>query len=195
VNEQIPWLPAFAAQRGLRYEEDADERWLRAWEPYTTLRVAIGYAHAVHATGQFGSLSVARMEMPTPYPLPGGGIASAFAWVAIVQDERIDTKAAVSNDTGIMAEPRETVALRVHKTGDAGFDRVFASFAASDADLARAVTPSLRKLLLGWNVPLHAELRQGGFILAPVALPTDPASFAWLLNALPMFGEKASKRG
>lgn len=194
MSEFLPWLPAFAAQRGLRYEADADERWLRAWEPYTTLRVAIGYAHALHATGQFGSMSVARMELTTPYPLPTGGTASAFAWIAIVQDERIDTKAAVSNDTGILAEPRDTIALALRRTGDFAFDRVFASFAATDADLARAVTPSLRKLLLSWNLPVHAELRPGGFIVSPVSLPPDPTSLAWFLGALPVFGEKASKR-
>lgn len=193
--ENLPWLASFAAQRGLRYEADADERWIRVWEPYTTLRVAIGYAHSMLATGKYGSMTIARMEASTPFPLPTGGTASAFCWIAIVQDERIDTKAAVSNDTGLMAEPRDAIALGLRRTGDFYFDRAFASFAASDDDLARAVTPSLRKLLLGWNVPLHAELRQGGFILAPVALPPDPTSLAWFLSALPAFGDKASKRG
>ena len=37
----MSWIEAFAAQRGLRYEADVDERWLRAWEPYTTLKVPV----------------------------------------------------------------------------------------------------------------------------------------------------------
>jgi len=194
VAEVIPWLGGFAAQRGLRFEADADERWLRAWEPYTTLRVAIGYANALSATGPHGSMSVARMELTTPYPLPTGGTASAYAWIAIVQDERVDAKAAVSNDAGLLAEPRDLVTLPLRRTRDATFDRVFASFAATDEDLARAVTPSLRRLLLSWNLPVHAELRPGGFIVSPVNLPPDPTSLAWFLGALPIFGEKASKR-
>ena len=54
------WIDAFAQSRGLRYEPEADERWLRAWEPYTTLKVPFRYEHALHATGANGSISVAR---------------------------------------------------------------------------------------------------------------------------------------
>ena len=196
--ESLPWVASFGAQRGMRYEADADERWFRAWEPYTSLRVAIGYAHSLSATGRGGSMSVARMEVPTAFPLPGpagGGTASAYAWIAIVQDERIDTKLALSNDAGLLAEPRDAVGLPIHKTGDRSFDRVFATFASSPADVAHALTPSLRRLLLGWHVPLHVELRPGGFIVSPVALKPDPASLSWFLDVLPIFGHKASKRG
>ena len=49
------WIDAIARQRGLRYEPDADERWLRAWEPYTTLKVPFRYEHALSATGGSGS--------------------------------------------------------------------------------------------------------------------------------------------
>jgi hypothetical protein len=195
--ENLVWLPGFATQRGLRYEADADERWFRAWEPYTTLRVALGYAHALNATGRAGSMSLARMEVPAPYPLPAPamGTASAYAWVAIVQDERIDRRVAVSNDTGVLAEPRDLIALPVQKTDDAAFDRTFATFGASREDVAHALTPSLRKLLLSWNIPVHAELRPGGFIVCPVALKPDAVSLSWFLDVLPIFGEKASKRG
>lgn len=193
--ESLPWIPAFAAQRGLRYEADADDRWLRAWEPFATLRVAIGFAHALTATGRGGSMSLARMEVQTQYPLPTGGTASAYAWIAIVQDERIDTRVAVSNDAGVLAEPRDLVSLPIQKTGDAQYDAVFATFAASPADVERGLTASLRRLLLGWNIPVHAELRPGGFIVCPVALRADASSLAWLLDALPVFGAKASKRG
>jgi hypothetical protein len=194
--EHLPWLPAFAAQRGLRYEADADDRWIRAWEPYTTLRVAIGYAHALSSTGRGGSMTLARMEVPTPYPLPPPqtGTASAFAWVAIVQDERIDRRLAVSNDTGVLAESRDVIAMPLQTTGDPAFDRTFATFASSKGDVSHALTPSLRRLLASWNVPLHVELRPGGFVVSPVALKADAASLSWFLDVLPIFGEKASKR-
>jgi hypothetical protein len=190
------WIAAFAQQRGLRYEPDADERWLRAWEPYTTLKVPFRYEHALHATGANGSISVARavLEMPappTPAPLPAHEVGT---WIAIVQDVRIKAKAAVTCDFGsVFAEPIELASMPRLATGDAAFDHVFASFAGSEEDLMTAITPSLRRLLLSWRVPVHAETRAGGFILAPVSLSPDDRGLAWMLDAVHVFGDKATK--
>jgi hypothetical protein len=92
------------------------------------------------------------------------------------------------------AEPPDLVPMAPRRTGDAAFDRTFAAYAPSDDELARAVTPSLRKLALSWRIPLHFEVRPGAFVLAPVALAADAASLAWLLGAVQFFGEKAAKR-
>ena len=78
-------------------------------------------------------------------------------------------------------------------SGDAAFDHVFASFAESGEALAQALTPSIRKLLLGWRVPVHAEFRPGGFVLAPVSVTADEKGLTWMLNAVHLFGEKATK--
>jgi len=199
VTGPIGWIEAFAAQRGLRYEPDADERWLRAWEPYSTLKVPVRYEHALHATGGTGSLSIARavVELAAPAPPPGSpvlGTPEVGTWIAIVQDVRITAKAAVTSDFGgIFAEPLDLVPMMRRSTGDRTFDHVFAAFAESDEELARAVTPSVRKLLLGWRVPVHAETRGGGFVLAPVSVAPDPQGLAWMLNAVHLFGEKATK--
>src|SRR3954452_3247803 len=96
------WIDAVARQRGLRYEAEADERWLRAWEPYTTLKVPFRYEHALLSTGANGSISIARavLEMPsvaTPAALPPVEVGT---WIAIVQDVRIKSKAAVTSDFG-----------------------------------------------------------------------------------------------
>ena len=90
------WIEQFAAQRGLRYEADADERWLRAWEPYTTLKVPMRYEHALHATGGTGSLSIARavVELPAPPPPAPPQANEVGTWIAIVQDVRMKAKAA-----------------------------------------------------------------------------------------------------
>src|SRR5262252_191339 len=94
------WIDAIARQRGLRYEPDADERWLRAWEPYTTLKMPVRYEHALYATGASGSLTIARFSVPTEVMAPSGGVAQvdASAWICIAQDLRVEGKAAVSND-------------------------------------------------------------------------------------------------
>jgi hypothetical protein len=190
------WIAAFAQQRGLRYEPDADERWLRAWEPYTTLKTPFRYEHALHATGANGSISVARAVIelpppPSPVPMPPGEFGT---WVAIVQDVRIKAKAAVTCDfASVFAEPLELVSMPRLPSGDPAFDHVFASFAPTSEELAAAVTPSVRRLLLSWRVPVHAELRAGGFILAPVSLSPDDRGLAWMLDAVHLFGEKAAK--
>jgi hypothetical protein len=196
VAGPVYWIEQFAAQRGLRYEADADERWLRAWEPYTTLKVPIRYEHALLATGGTGSLSIARavVELP-PAPPPALQVPTEVGtWIAIVQDVRMTARAATTSDfAGVFGEPVELASMVRRPSGDPTFDHVFASFAESADDLARALTPSLRKLLLGWRVPLHAELRPGGFVLAPISVSADEKGLAWMLNAVHLFGEKATK--
>jgi hypothetical protein len=196
----IYWIDAFAQQRGLRYEPEADERWLRAWEPYTTLKVPFRYEHALHATGANGSISVARavLELPSA-PSPSGALMPApevGTWIAIVQDIRIKTKAATTSDFGsVFAEPLDLASMLRIPTRDTAFDHVFASFADNKEDLAAAITPSVRRLLLTWRVPIHAETRPGGFILAPVSLSPDDRGLAWMLDAVHLFGDKATKTG
>jgi hypothetical protein len=201
VTDAIGWLAAYADRHRLTYEPDADERWPRAFEPFATLRTPIRYAHALHATGDGGSVSIARFYVDGPSaPDARGGpqAAEPSAWVALVQDVRLSgaTVAAASDarPASPFAEPSDLVILPRRATRDAAFDRAFATFAPSDADVARALTPSVRKLVLSWRIPLHFEIRPGAFLLAPVALPADPASLAWLLGAVQFFGEKAAKR-
>jgi hypothetical protein len=192
------WIDAFARSRGLRYEPEADERWLRAWEPYTTLKVPFRYEHALHATGGSGSISIARAVLDMgagPAAAPSMPAYEVGTWIAIVQDVRITAKAAVTSDFGSpFAEPLDLVSMQRLSTGDAAFDHVFASFSATPEDLATGITPSVRRLLLSWRVPVHAETRAGGFILAPVSLSPDERGLGWMLDAVHLFGEKATKR-
>lgn len=193
--QPVPWIAQYAARKGLKYEPDADERWLRVWEPYTTLKTPIRYDHALEATGESGSLTVARFHVTAPVMGPNGWTeGEASAWIAIAQDVRIAASAAATCDVGrVFGEPIDLVTMPRRVTGDAAFDHAFASFAPTKDDLERGITPSLRKLLLGWRVPLHFELRPGGFILAPIALRPDADSLSWLVRSVHMFGDKAAK--
>jgi hypothetical protein len=191
----VPFVAEYAGRQGFRYRPDADERWLRAWEPFATLRTPVRYEHTVEATGDEGSFTISRVVMTVPSPtltIPEG---EASAWIAIVQDPKIDAVAAGTSDAGLVfGESRDLVVLPRRPTGDERFDLAYATFARDDAALSRAVTPSLRRLLLGWRLPLHFELRLGGFVLAPVGLRYDADSLAWLVRSLPLFGQKAVKR-
>ena len=193
MSEAWGWLAAYAEKHGLSYEPDADERWLRAFEPFATLRTPIRYAHALNATGGAGSVSIARLFVTDEQ---NGREDSC--WIAIAQDVRLvgARVAAVSEarPPSPFAESPELLSIPRKPTRDATFDRAFATFATVDADIPRALTPSVRKLALSWRIPLHFEIRPGVFILAPFTLPADPSSLAWLLGAVQFFGEKAAKR-
>lgn len=189
------WMAAYASQKGFRYEPEADERWMRAWEPYVTLRVPARYEHALQATGELGSLTIARLVVEAPAGPAGVAPRDGSSWIVIAQDVRIEHVMAASCDTGgVFSDPLEHVAMTRRASGDPAFDRVFAAFAPTSDDLHKGLTPSLRKLVLGWQTPLHFELRRGGFVLAPVNLASDPQSLAWLVRAVHLFGEKATKR-
>lgn len=208
MTEPQAWLTAYAARKGLAYEPDADERWIRAWEPFTTIRTPIRYEHALSATGGSGSITIARfvVELAAPPDVPDAMPSEAAAWIAIVQDVRLEAhaRAAATCDfapdrTGVLrprvfGDPLDLITMPRRSTGDAAFDHAFASFAPTAEDLARAITPSVRKLTLGWRIPLHFEVRPGGFILAPTLLAPDGQSLSWLLGAAQFFGEKAAKR-
>lgn len=174
----MEWLAGYAARAGLRYVPEADERWLRAWEPYATLRVPVRYEHLLEGP----ALTVAR------FVLDGG----ANAWIAIAQDDRVRGRAAVTNDgTRAFGDGPDLVAMPRCPTGDPVFDAAFAVFAPSRDELGLALTPGVRRVTLSWRTPVHLEVRPGGVVLAPVALRADPASLGWLLQAVATLARKA----
>ena len=175
---RVPWLVEYAASKGFRYTAEADERWMRAWEPYATLRVPVRYEHLLEGP----ALTVAR------FVLDGG----ASAWIAIAQDDRVRGRAAVTNDGTRSFGDGELVTMPRRHTGDAAFDATFAAFAPSSDELGLAVTPGVRRVALSWRTPVHFEVRPGGVVLAPVALRADPASLGWLLQAVATLTRKAS---
>lgn len=194
MSVPVPWIAHFAATRGFRYEPDADERWMRVWEPFATLRVPLRYEHALSATGEIGSLTLSMIVHEVPAPHLAQGKREVAAWLAIVQDVRIKGKFALTSDRQLLfGEPLDLVAMPRQSGGDAWFDGVFATYGESQAAVAEALTPSLKKLVMGWQTPLHAEVRPGGFVLCAAALPPDHAGLAWLADATTQFGAKATK--
>jgi hypothetical protein len=183
----IPWIEAAALARGLHYEPEADERWLRAWEPYTTIRIAQNYSHALLATGNVGSLTLSRMTVLSP--------RGEFAcWCAIVQDARVSGSFALTNDRlSPFAEASNLITVPRFATGHQEFDAQFTAYSRTAIDGRISVSPSLRKLLLRWNTPVHLELRAGGFILLPTAVRADAEGLHWMLDAVKVVGDKAVK--
>lgn len=181
----IPWLEQFAMRQGARYEPEADDRWLNSWEPFLTLRVGERYEHSVSQTDAHGSRTVARCIVQTPS-------GDAATWLLIAQDERLLGHAATSSDTrSPFVEP--SIPLARQRTGNPAFDAAFASYAPSPEDCQAALGPSVQKLLLSWQLPVHVEVRPGGLILAPVTLPADPERLEWLWQMPLVLAQKAAK--
>ena len=188
MAEPVPWVADFAARAGLSYEPEPDERWLRVWEPYVTLRNPIRYEHALSSTGTTSALTVARFVLA-----PRGDYAVGDeAWIAIAQDERLHGTAAATSDTGPIFRDDAT-SLPRWRTGDAAFDAAFAAFADSQDTCGRVLNASIRALALGWRTPVHFEVRPGGLVLAPVDLRPDAPSLTWLLDATRVLANKAAK--
>jgi hypothetical protein len=188
MPEPVPWLVDFAMRAGLRYEAEPDERWLRVWEPYVTLRTPIRYEHAVSSTGETTALTIARFVLT---PRDGYAVGDE-GWIAIGQDERLlGARVAATNDVNPIYRD-ENASLPRRMMGDPAFDAAFATFAPTESDLV-SINSRVRKLVLGWRAPVHFEIRQGGYVLAPTALRPDAASLAWLLDAARVFSAKAGK--
>jgi hypothetical protein len=188
MAEAVPWLTDFALRAGLKYEPEPDERWLRVWEPFVTLRNPIRYEHALSTTGMTSALTVARFVLA-----PREGLAGDEGWIAVGQDERLVAPTgivAATSDTSPVF--RDETGLPHRLTGDAEFDATFATFAESDG-VAAVLNAGLRRLALGWHAPIHFEIRPGGYVLVPIALRPDPQSLAWLLDAARVFANKAAK--
>lgn len=195
MTQPVFWIADYAARAGLRYEPDADERWLRVWEPYATLKTPLRYSHALDLKVPNGSMMIARFELPIDAPKQGQFTPRGpEAWIVIAQDERLmgGRVAATCDAGGVFGEPLDLVPLPRRTTGDAAFDHVFATFSETVEDLAR-ITPSLHKLLLSWRAPVHFELRKGGFILAPVGVRADAPGLGWIVQAAQVFADKAAK--
>ncbi len=188
MAESVPWIAEYALRAGLTYEPEPDERWLRVWEPYVTMRTPIRYEHALSATGTTNALTVARFVLS---PREGFAVGDE-GWIAVGQDERLTGRVAATNDASPIFRD-DAVSLPRHPTGDAAFDAVFATYAESETALATSLGDSVRKLTLGWRAPIHFEIRAGGYILAPVALRPDATALAWLLDAARVFANKAAK--
>jgi hypothetical protein len=187
VAEAVPWLVDYALRAGLKYEPEPDERWLRVWEPYVTLKNPIRYEHALSTTGTTSALTVARFVLA---PREGFAVGDE-GWIAVGQDERLAGTVAATSDVSSVF--RDEVSLPRQSTGDPAFDAVFATFAPSADAITAILNPNVRRLALGWQTPIHFEIRPGGYVLAPVALRPDPPSVAWLVDAARVFANKVAK--
>ncbi len=186
MAEAVPWLVDFALRASLKYEPEPDERWLRVWEPYVTLRNPIRYEHALSSTATTTALTVARFVLA---PRDGYAVGDE-GWIAVGQDERLKGHAAATSDVSPIFRD-DAVSLPQQRTGDPAFDRVFATFAPDEVQ-AQLVNGSVRKLALGWGAPIHFEIRAGGYVFVPIAARPDPASLAWVIDAARVFADKAS---
>jgi hypothetical protein len=189
-REPLPWLAQYAESTKLRYEPEADERWIRVWEPLLTVAPAYGFSNALSMTSDERSVTMARM-------MTEGFGRRLYAWAAFVQDTRVlsrlGTPVATTSDANSPFCASQVAGSTRRMTGDQAFDQVFRSYAAEEAMLGARLGTGVRSLLLGWRVSLHLEVRNEGFALVFPQLPADPPSIAWMFDAIVLLGRKIAE--
>lgn len=174
----------------MRYDADPDERPLRVFEPFVTLRRPRRYEHMLHVVRDAGSLWLGRVKVEIE-----GQRSCAESWIALGQGRHFGSAAAASrHDPTPFNQDAHDADLAPQTMPYPDFAAAFHVFAESRADARDAIPRGLQELMLGWGLPLHCELRPDIFVLAPVTLPFDEPSLTWLLAAAKLFGTTAAQR-
>lgn len=188
-SEQIA---AWARYRGHPYAAVPAEHELRSWEPFWVLVSPLRYYNAIWVkTGQVAATLV------EPWCAAEGAEPLGRSLLAFVAHPGLRYRAAARVGATFMtrvaflgeAPPRE------QRLGDVVWDAKATSFGATPEDAARGLSPSLRRLLLGWGFEGHIELRPGGLLLHLADAEPRPGDYERLLAWLPMVLEKALKQG
>ncbi len=186
-SEQIA---AWARRRGYPFTATPELGWYRAWEPFFTLVSPAYYFSAVQC--MIERTSVVLVE---PWCAVGDAEPLGRAVLAFVSHPGIRHRAAARAGGNHMtrvsflgqSRPQE------QQTGDSAWDNQAVTFASSPLEAVRALTPSLRKLLLGWNFEGHIELKPGGLVLHVADALPRPEDYERLLGWIPMVLDKALK--
>jgi hypothetical protein len=183
-------IAAWALHRGFPYRAVPDEPWYRAWEPFWTLLSPLAYFNAVHVPSP-----QAQLVLVEPWYADDGFVPERRSLLAFLAHPALRHRAAARigasklTRVAFLGEPRPPE----QSTGDTEWDHLALTLAASHLDAVRAFTPSLRKLLLGWNFEGHIEIMRGGLVLhLEDALPC-PEDYERVLRWCPMLLEKALK--
>jgi hypothetical protein len=180
----------WAYKRNLPYQPTPEPDWYRAWEPFLTMVSPARYHNAVQCP--LGSSQVVLAE---PWAAVGDLEPLGRTLMAFVTHGALRYRAAAriggSHLTRVSflgsAPPRQ------QSTGDTEWDNRAITFADTPLEAVRAFTPSLRKLLLGWDFEGHIEIRPGGLVFHLATSRPIPSDYERLLAWMPMVLDKANK--
>lgn len=183
-------LAAWARLRGVYCHGSPEDSWFRAWEPFWVLISPLRYFNAIQL--RHGDTQTVLVE---PWYAEDGFEPQRRSLFAFVSHHGLKYRAA----TRIGASKLTRVAFlgenkpQEQSTGDVEWDNVALTYAPSPLDAVRAITPSLRKLLLGWSFEGHLELKHGGLLLHLENAQPIPSDCERVLNWIPTILEKALK--
>jgi hypothetical protein len=186
-SEQIA---AWARSRGFPFTATPEPAWYRAWEPFFTLVSPAAYFSAVRCTAAQSTVVLVEPWCAVGDAEPLGRTVLAFVSHPQLR-HRAAARAGGSHMTRVSflgeSRPQE------QQTGDSAWDDLAVTYASSPLEAVRALTPSLRKLLLGWNFQGHIELKPGGLVLHVADALPRPADYERVLGWIPMVLDKALK--
>lgn len=183
-------IVAWASRSRLGYQIAPDLSWYSEWEPFDTLVAPSRYFNAVELF-----VADARVVVVEPWSAIGDTTPLGRTLFAFVQHaglkHRASARIGASHLTRVtfLGTPPPTQQF----IGDPEWDDVAMTYADSPLDAARALTPSLRKLLLAWNFEGHLEIRPGGFVLHVAGVLPTPTDYERLSKWVPPLLEKALK--
>ena len=165
---------------------------------WQALRTPIRYAHALHATSERGSVSIARLVVERDPAPPAAGESSA--WIVFAQDDRLPGAFAPPPTRAPLARSRALPSWSRWPSGAPATPRSIARSRRTpltDRDLSQAMTPSLCKLALSCGPPRILESSPGRLHPGAGGSACDPPSLAWPSGpwCRQFFGEKAAPSG
>lgn len=174
-------IAAWAASARLGYEPTPDEAWFRRWEPHDTIAPPTRFYNSCtwQARPDPGHVVVVEPWYALDEMEPLQRVVVAFA-VHPALRFRASMRAGehfVRRAAFIESPPPPEV-----KLGDAVWDENVVTFAATPGEAASAFHPRLRRLLVGWPLRGHLELRPGGMVVYYGGLVPSPEGYERLLR-------------
>ncbi|MFO0659117.1 MAG: hypothetical protein U0165_04715 [Polyangiaceae bacterium] len=181
---------AWASRSRLGYQVCPDLSWYSEWEPFDTIVAPSRYFNAVELY-----TAGARVVLVEPWSALGDMTPLGRSLFAFVRHNGLRYRASARIGASYLTRVTflGTTPPTQQFTGDPDWDDVATTFADSPLDAARALTPSLRKLLLAWNFQGHIEVRQGGLLLHVAGMQPTPQDYERLAQWVPPVLEKALK--
>ena len=183
-------IAAWARGHRLPYQPAPEPSWYRAWEPFDTIVAPGRYYNAVEIAVAGGRAIVVEPWASLDDTPPLDRTIVAF----VTHPELHHRASAKVGDTFLtrVAYVGQTPP-RQQTTGDVEWDHVAVTYAATPLEAVRAITPSLRKLLLGWGFAGHLEIREGAMLFHLADARPTPADYDRVARWIPAVIEKARK--
>lgn len=182
---------AWVKHKGWPYQLWPDLTWYSSWEPFETIVAPSRYFNAVQVP-----IQGAHAVVVEPWNALGDITPLGRTLLAFVEHPGLFYRASCRTGGSYLTRVAYLDGSKPIRqfVGDPEWDDSIETFADSPLDAARALTPSLRKLLLSWHFEGHLEIRKGRLMLHVADVEPSAGDYSRLAAWLPTVLEKALKQ-